>query len=84
MHGGECCKNGIFGRMLEEDVLVFPAAVVRRRVLNQAMLIFYIFFVVILGWTLSKRTESPCYLGKKYTENAGKRRKEGTVEQTWV
>lgn len=34
VHGGECCKKGIVGRMLEENVLVFPAASVKRRVLN--------------------------------------------------
>lgn len=32
-----------------------------------------------IGWILSERTESPS-LGKKYIENAGKRREEGTVE----
>ncbi|XP_032720788.1 cell cycle progression protein 1 isoform X1 [Lontra canadensis] len=36
------------------------------------------------GWIFSERTESPYYLGEKYTENAEKRRKEGTVEQTWI
>ena len=34
VHGGECCKNGIWGRMLEENVLVFPAYSVRRGVLS--------------------------------------------------
>lgn len=53
-------------------------------VLNQVMLLFYIFFVVIVGWIFSEGTESSYYLEKKYTENAGKRRKEGTVEQTWI
>lgn len=29
VYGGECCKNGIWVRMLEENVLVFPASVRR-------------------------------------------------------
>jgi len=84
VHGGECCKNGILGKMLEGNVLVFPAALVQRRVLNQLMLMFHIVFVVILGWILTERNESPYYLGKKYTENVGKIRKEGTAEQTFI
>lgn len=78
MHGGECCKNGILGRMLEENVLVFPAALVRRRVISQLMLIFHIVFVVILGWILSERTESPYYLGKNIQKMLGR---EGKKEQ---
>lgn len=32
LHGGECCKNGIWVRMLEENVLIFPPSSVRRGV----------------------------------------------------
>lgn len=43
MHGGKCCKNGILGRMLEENVLVFPSGSVRWSLkLGNAFILYFL------------------------------------------